>query len=119
MNSLVGKTIEMTVKHMSQAASGGSYVVHYTAEILITVDKQIDVSVDAVVPNNADARDIEAARKAINDGCVEVLSAKSLGARVSVRRLIVHPVDFKPARFAYWTAIDLEQCLDELSVSSE
>lgn len=117
MNSLVGTTVEMTVKHSAQGASGGSYWVDYKADITITADKQIDVSVSDVYPKNADSRDVEAARKAINHGCMKVLNSTQFGARVSVTALKIHPVDFKPSKFSDWTAIDLQQHLDKLSNS--
>jgi len=122
MSQLAGTTISMKVKHMALGASGGSYVVNYQADITLTEQTAIEVEVVTVYPMPRNIKtefgDIQRAQQAIQKGCVEVLTPINCGARVAITDLVIHPIDFKPERYAYWTAIDLQQHLNELSSHS-
>lgn len=116
MKPLAGATFSMTVKHLAQGASGGSYVVNFEADITITAQTNIEVVIASVNSlNNPAPKDLDAAQQAIHQGCAEVLESINCGAVVVVTDLVIHPVDFKPQKYAYWMAIDLQQHIDSLS----
>lgn len=102
----------MTVNRSSFAASGASYLVRYSAEIVLTATLEVIVTIADVYPNDPFLEDIESAKHAIQAGCLEVLSSAEIGAYVTVHGLIIHPVDFKPRQYARWTAFDLQSHLD-------
>lgn len=119
MKPLAGATFSMNVKHLAQGGSGGSYVVNFQADITITAQTTLEVALASVhCPNDPDPRDVAAAQQAIHQGCAEVLAPTNCGAVVVVTDLVIHPVDFKPNKYAYWMAIDLQQHLDKLSGES-
>ena len=115
MNIVPGTTIAMKVKQSAQAASGGSYLVQFEADIEIKAAPPIEVSVESVYPNDPDQSDVEEARQAIRNVCAEVLGPINCGAHVVVHELAIHPVDFRPEKHSRWTAIALQRQLDNLS----
>ncbi len=114
MGSLVGRSLRMNVKQSAQGASGGSYLVRYSAEITLTAQADVHVTVAEVYPNDPEQSDVDAARNAIQEGCRKTLQPLNLGALVTVHELTIHPVDFVPDKFAVWTAHDLKRKLDSI-----
>jgi len=106
--------MQLNVKHSAFGASGGSYLVRYRADVAISDSSQITVVVASTYPNDPAPEDVARAADAIREGIERVLAARNLGATVTVYDLAIHPVDFKPQKFADWTASDLERLLGDL-----
>jgi hypothetical protein len=78
----------------------------YEADVdLVPGDVQVEVvSAD---PPNPDPTAVARAKDAIRRGAEQVLQPRGLGAIIHVRRIVIHPVDFKPRRFELHTAEEL------------
>ena len=114
MNPLIGKMIEMNVKHSLIGAGGGDFFVKYRADIEITESNDIVVVIESTCPyGDPSVDDIAAAKDAIHEGCLDVLGPREVGAQVRVHDLTIHPVDFKPHEFARWTARNLYRHLEQ------
>jgi hypothetical protein len=94
-------------------ASGGSYVVAYEAEVhLSSGNTRCEVKILSTEPEDADLELVEIARDAIRRGAERVLQRRGQGAALHVRRLVIHPVDFKSSTFEQFTAEELQRVLD-------
>jgi len=106
--------LEFHIRKVNQTATGGSYVVIYEGELTWIEDEpRFEVQISRTDPQDADPALVEEARIAILSGLEEVLRPKGLGASLSVKRLVVHPTDFKAWRFKHHTAAELSRILDE------
>ena len=105
--------MQLIVKEISQFASGGSYLVVYEADIELLNGPPSTVEVLRVDPPNSDLKLVEMARLAILQGAEHVLGPMGLGASIRVHRLVVQPSDFKPTRFAVFTASEIERLLTQ------
>lgn len=104
--------MELRVHKVCQTASGGSYVAIYDADVdLLPADPQVTVEITGIDPADTDPADIEAACCAIRRGAEQVLLPRRQGAIVRVRRIVIHPVDFKPHRLEMFTAEALARAL--------
>lgn len=103
--------MQMSVRHISQSASGGSYVVKYRAEFDVAQLPDVSVTIANTLPADADEELIGLARDSIRDGFIRVLEPRSLGARIVIHDLVIHDVDFKMGQFTKWTAYELASLL--------
>ncbi|RYX79956.1 hypothetical protein EON83_30570 [bacterium] len=101
--------MKLSIHQISQAASGGSYVVIYDAEVRLLNHAQVTVEVDRVEPPETSPDLVELARIAIREGAEHVLLPLSQGAQIQVSKLVINFVDFKPNRFKLFTAIEFER----------
>jgi hypothetical protein len=101
--------MKLRVHEVNQAASGGSYVVIFEAEVQLQAETAVTAEVESVEPPNAEQELVEAARQAIIQGAQQVLSPLSRGAFIRVHRLVVHKTDFKPSRLVLYTAQELKR----------
>jgi hypothetical protein len=104
--------MELRVHKVAQAASGGSHVTIYEAEIDLAPGS-VEVEILGVHPKDAFPDAVAAAREAIRRGAERVVQPRGLGAVIRVQRVVVHPVDFKPSKFALYTAEELTRVLEE------
>ena len=105
--------MQLRVHHVNQAASGGSYVVVYDAEVQLKPGSGVVVTIGSVDPPNAAQGLVAEAKQAIQQGAEHVLLPRSKAAHILVRRLVVYSVDFKTDRFAMYTAHELEKLLTQ------
>lgn len=98
--------MELRVRKVMQAASGGSHVTIYEAEVELT-HGDVRVEVTGVSPRDAEPEAVARAAQAIRAGAETVLRPRGLGAIIRVSRLVVHPIDFKPREFERHTAEEL------------
>lgn len=103
--------IQLHVHEVRQHASGGSSVVIYDAQVTLTEQVEVTVQIGEVVPEDTGSELVEAAQQAIRRGVEHVLRPRAQGALVSVHRLVVNPIDFKPSRFTLVTALELQRLL--------
>jgi hypothetical protein len=106
--------MQLRVHKVVQAASGGSHVTIYEAEIEI-VPGGVQVEILGVYPEDAFPEGVDAARDAIRRGAERVLQPRGLGAIIRVQRVVIHPVDFKAKKFEQYTVEELTRLLGELS----
>ncbi len=104
--------MELRVREVCQTSSGGDHVTIYEADIDIVPDK-VRVDVVGIEPADADAAAVVSARESIRAGAAKVLLPRGLGAIIRVRRIVIHPVDFKPHRFERHTVEALQRLLAE------
>jgi hypothetical protein len=104
--------LELRVNKVAQAASGGSHVTIYEADVKL-VPGGSDVQVVGMPQKDALPGAAEAAAEAIRRGAEHVLRPLGLGAIIRVGRIVLHPVDFKPRRFEQYTAEELRRLLAE------
>ena len=104
------QTLELRIRKIAQAASGGSHVTIYKADVQLTAGT-VRVDVAGVEPRDTAPEDVEAARAAIHRGAENVLIPMGLGADIRVRRIVIHPVDFKPHQFERYTAEEFRRML--------
>ncbi len=93
-----------SVQEVNQAASGGSYVCIFDAEVELNSDRGICVLVESVDPPETDGAYITSAAEAIRVGAAHVLEPRGQGAVIRVTRLVVSHIDFKPSRFTLYAA---------------
>lgn len=96
--------MRFSVQEVNQAASGGSYVCIFDAEVELNMSGEICVSVQSVEPPDTKLEYITEAGKAIRAGAAHVLEPLAQGASIRITRLVVNHIDFKPSRFALYTA---------------
>jgi hypothetical protein len=106
--------MELRVHEVAQAASAGSHVTIYEAEVEL-VPGEVRVEVAGVYPCDADPEAIASAADAIRLGAQRVLQPRGLGAIIRVSHLVVHPIDFKPGRFERHTAEELGRLVEAAS----
>jgi hypothetical protein len=102
--------LELRVREVCQTSSGGDYVTIYDADIDL-VPGEVRVEVAGVDPADADMDAVASAREAIRAGAAKALGPRGLGALIRVRRVVIHPVDFKPRRFERHTADAVQRLL--------
>lgn len=101
--------MELRVREVCQTSSGGDHVTIYDADIGIVPGERVEVA--SVDPPDADAEAVASAREAIRAGPAKALSPHELGAIIRVRRLVVHPFDFKSRRFELHTTEAIQRIL--------
>jgi hypothetical protein len=104
--------LELSIHKVAQAASGGSHVTIYEAEVEF-VASGVQVEVLGVHPNDALPAYVDVARDAIRRGAEKVLQSRGQGAIIRIKRLVIHPIDFKPRKFEQYTAEELARLLAE------
>ncbi|QDU19846.1 hypothetical protein [Urbifossiella limnaea] len=106
--------MELRVHKVRQMSSGASYVAIYEADVeLCPAEAGVTVEVLRTQPSDADAGAVAEAREAIRSGAEWVLRPRGLGAVIRVQRVVVHPVDFSPARYEMLTSEALLQVLPQ------
>ena len=102
------------IREVHQAASGGSHVVSYRAEIELLDDpKTVEVTVLNLLPEmfqGSEGSRVLAA-ESIRRGAVLALSEHEKGARIQVHDFVIHPVDFKPSQCEKYTASAIRRLL--------
>ena len=106
--------LELRVREVCQTSSGGDHVTIYEADIEI-VPGDVQVEVAGIDPPDADPDAVASAREAIQAGAAQVLRPRGLGAIIRLRRVVVHPVDFKPRRFERHTAEAVQRLFGEIA----
>jgi hypothetical protein len=102
--------LEIRVREVCQTSSGGDHVTIYEADIDL-VPGEVRVEAVGVEPVDADPDALASATEAIRVGAAKVLRPRGLGAIIRVRRVVIHPVDFKPRRFELHTAEAVQRLL--------
>jgi hypothetical protein len=106
--------VELRVHKVRQMSSGGSYVAIYEADVEFNhSDPRVEVEILGTHPPDADPADVASAREAIRQGAEWVLQPRGLGAAIRVRRVVIHPVDFKAHRYEMLTSEELLRLLGE------
>lgn len=101
--------MRLSVQEANQAASGGSFVCIFDADIELNSTGDISVSVESVDPPDSETEYITAASEAIREGAAFVLEPLGQGAAIRVTRLVVNYIDFKPSRFTLYTAREFKR----------
>jgi hypothetical protein len=104
------------IREVHQAASGGSHVVIYQAELEVLNDPNtVEVTVLNLRPEmferSEDGRALAA--ESIRSGAIVALSEFGKGARIEARNFVIHPVDFKPSLCAKYTAMAIRRLLSQ------
>lgn len=113
MSSVRPQEMKFSVHEINQAASGGSYVCIFDAEVKLKSASGISVAVERVDPPETDNEYISAACEGVRTGAVHVLEPLGMGAEIRITRLVVNFVDFKQNRFTLYTARELKRIVDE------
>ena len=103
--------MRISVHEVNQAASGGSYVCIFEAEVQINTTGEISVSVGAVEPPETAPEFSELAAQGIQAGAAHVLVPLGKGAEIRVLRLVVNSTDFKTNRFTLYTAREFNRLI--------
>jgi len=104
--------LELDVHEVCQTASGGSYVAIFEADVELVVDG-VEVQILATEPADESAWAVESAREAIRRGAEKALLPTGKGAIIHVKRLVIHPIDFKPRAFERFTEETLTRLLQQ------
>jgi len=104
--------MQLRVRKIAQAGSGGSHVTIYDADVQLIGDG-VQVEVVNVDPKDTMQADVDAARNAIQFGAEKVLRPRGQGAIIRIDRLVIHPVDFKPRKYEQYTTEVLTRLLVE------
>jgi hypothetical protein len=88
----------------------------YEADMELTPG-EVRVEVLRVEPADADPRAVASVAEAIQAGAAKVLRPRGFGAIIGVRRVVIHPVDYKPRRFERHTAEAVERLLAAMAES--
>ncbi len=102
--------MELRVREVCQSSSGGDHVTIYEADIDL-VPGEVRVYAGDVDAAGADPEALARATEAIRAGAAKVLRPRGVGAIIRVRRVVIHPVDFKPHRFELHTAEAVQRLL--------
>lgn len=88
------------VRDMCQAASGGSYVVKYSAELSTTPGTgKVTINVANTIPDLVDDELTNLSVDEIRVGVAEVLEEQRLDGTLTLSDLVIHDVDCKPYKF--------------------
>jgi hypothetical protein len=104
--------LELRVHKVQQAASGGSHVTIYEADVEF-VPGGAGVQVLGSEPRDALPGDYGRAAESIRHGAEQVLGPLGLGAVIRIARIVLHPVDFKPRKFEQYTAEELRRLVEQ------
>ena len=90
--------LSVEVREVHQAASGGSHVVKYSAEMeFLDASERFSVEIVSVYPSEWACREqVEIARQMIQRGAVRAFEGTGKAARIRVRDFVIHRVDFDP-----------------------
>lgn len=88
------------VRDMCLSASGGSYIVKYSAELLTSPGTgELTVNVANTIPDIADDELMKLSVAQIRLGASEVLEEQQLNGLLTLQDLVIHDVDCKPYKF--------------------
>lgn len=104
--------MQLSVRKVAQAASGGSHVTIYEADVEFVTGGS-GVQVFGSEPRDALPGYYQEAAEAIRKGAEQVLGPLGLGAVIRIGRIVLHPVDFKPRKFEQYTAEELRRLLEQ------
>ena len=104
------------VRQIHQAASGGSHLVKYSAEIEVFDSSQpFAVEILSVYPSNLfSSQATEISRQMIQRGAVRAFEGTGKAARIRVRDFVIHPVDWKPRYVEEYTFRKLRDVLADM-----
>jgi hypothetical protein len=103
--------LELRVHKIVQNSSGGDHVTIYEADMEL-IPENVEVSVLGATPAHVEFGDYEAAIEAIRKGAERVLQPLQLGAMIRIRRIVLHPVDFKARKFELCTAEEVRRLME-------
>ena len=93
------------VRDMCLTASGGSYIVKYSAELLIAPGSgEVTIEVINTIPDIVNEELMNLSLEQIRVGASEVLSEQQLNGTLALKDLVIHDVDCKPHKFRRPTA---------------
>ena len=101
--------MKLSVRKVCQTSSGGDHVTIYDSDMELT-DKPNCVEVKWP-PENEDSEDLRRALQAIAEGARSVLQPLGHGAVITLTRIVIHPVDFKPRRFEQHTMEEVNRLM--------
>ena len=104
--------MELRIHKVAQAASGGSHVTIYEADVEL-VPGGSGVLVLGSEPRDALPGCYQDAAESIRRGAEQVLGPLGFGAVIRIGRIILHPVDFKPRKFEQCTADELKRLMEQ------
>lgn len=104
--------MKLRVHKVQQAASGGSHVTSYEADLEFVSDGA-GVQVFGSEPRDAWPGCYQQATDSIRKGAEQVLQPLGLAAVIRISRIVLHPVDFKPRKFEQHTAEELRCLVDQ------
>jgi hypothetical protein len=88
------------VRDMCLTASGGSYIVKYSAELLTSPGAgEVSVNVVNTIPDTVDDELMKLSVDQIRLGVSEVLEEQQLNGVLTLKDLVIHDVDCKPHKF--------------------
>ena len=91
---------QFDVRDMCQTASGGSYVVKYSAESSTSSGMgEVTINVANTIPDLVDHELMNLSVDQIRIGVAEVLRDQGLNGTLTLRDLVIHDVDCKPHKF--------------------
>ena len=103
--------MRLQIRDVNQGASGGSYVCIFEADVDVHQAGGVSVTVRSVEPANSPADLIADAVDAIRQGAEDALRPRSMGASLTITRLVIHEIDFKAGRFRTSTTRELGRLL--------
>ena len=88
------------VHDMCLTASGGSYVVKYTVELLTSPGAgEVTIDVSNTIPDTVDDKMMKLSVDQIRLGAAEVLVEQQLNGVLTLIDLVIHDVDCNPDKF--------------------
>ncbi len=105
------KPIVFSVREINQMAGGSSYIVGHMAEVELTSDLGIEISVESTQPVGVDADFVKFAIGHTRGGFAIILEPLSLGAKVRLSQLLLHEVDYKRSKQEVYSARGLAEAL--------
>ena len=109
--------MHLKVHKVQQASSAGSHVTIFEAVFDFVPNGGVTVSMTCEVPE-ADKKDADRAVEAIKYGFESAIldnRLENMGAEVRVEKIVIHPVDFKPRMFAFYTSKAVRGLLKEVT----
>jgi hypothetical protein len=107
--------LELRVHKVQQAASGGSHVTIYEADVEF-VSGSAGVQVLGSEPRDGLPGCYQQAVESIRKRAEQVLGPLGVGAVIRIGRIVLHPVDFKPRKFELYTAEELRRLVEQSQV---
>lgn len=102
------------VHKVQQAASSGSHVTIYEADLEFNSDRgvvQVFCPLESMDGGDGrnDEDDVQRVAEAIKRGAEKALTSRGVGAIIRVSRVVIHPIDFKPRKYEQYTTEELDR----------
>ncbi|ELP34490.1 hypothetical protein RBSWK_01576 [Rhodopirellula baltica SWK14] len=102
------------MKHAVLGASGGSYYVHYRAEVDLAAETSVTVELMSLQGERKPDDLSRASIVAIRQAAERVLTRFKVGGQIKIHDLGIHDVDCNPRQYDRWTERILTAKLEEL-----